>query len=125
MKTNKRPSTNHKLNTVSHDAEFRRLPNAVDHTRMHCEPSHSAPEGARYEADHMYLDLRPVLPGAPRELGPAYLYVTVDSTTGQIVDANVRFGIRAWEEARAERVSHAPQLKPITESAFCRLLRPE
>jgi hypothetical protein len=126
MKTNKNKPSKNKRPSVSSDilTAIRRKasPHQLHHNQLN-QVALPSTAGDRYQVDSVCLDMSAVLPGAPRELGQAYLNLQVDSATGLIVSANIEFYKTREAPCVAKCIPYRPHLKGATESAFSRLLR--
>jgi hypothetical protein len=122
MKT-KLPSSSHHHQQCSLSPDTENLIRNFRRSQMPGIPQ-PAFAGACYQVDSTSLDLRAVLPGAQRELGPAHLQVVVDSETGRIVEAVVLFGADATTPKPTEH-RYRPGVQSAAERALRRLLRPD
>ena len=127
MKTNKNKQSKNKRHSASSDilTAIRRKasPQQLHHNQLSKVALPSA-AGDRYQVDSVCLDMRVILPGAPRELGQAYLNIRVDSATGMIVSADIDLDTARAAPCVTQRNNpYRPHLKGATEQAISRLLR--
>lgn len=126
MKTNKSKPSDKKRHLMSSDilTALRRkaCPQELHHHQLP-EAAFQPAAGDRYQVDSFCLDMSAVLPGAKRELGQAHLNILVDSATGQILDAIIKFGAGSAAPSVGTGSPYRQNFTGLVEQAFSRLLR--
>lgn len=88
----------------------------------HAGPAHSA--GALYVVDSARFYSRPAIPSSGRGPTKAYLTITADAATGQIVNSSVHTDQHQIPVAKHRFASSRPRFKGVAERALCRRLHP-